>query len=183
MLYMKQVITLRYVLLVAIAVTATWMLHEFAHWATGEYLGYDMVLTLNKSYPVSQQYKMPLDYQFVTIAGPLVTIVEAIIVYILLTGKRSIYLFAVLLACFYMRLMAMGMSFSNPNDEARFGLYMGWGKFTVPVIVNAFLLLLVYNVVKQHRFKTSFIAITFALIILFSSVIILSDQYFKIRLL
>ena len=182
-MHMKQAITLRYVLFVAIIVAATWLLHEFAHWATGEYLGYDMVLTLNKSYPVSQQYKMPLDYQFVTIAGPLVTIIEALVAYVLLTGKRNIYLFAILLTCFYMRLMAMGMSFINPNDEARFGLYMGVGKFTVPVIVNAFLLLLVYNVVKQHRFKTSFIAITFAMIILFSSVIILSDQYFRIWLL
>ncbi|HEX2629658.1 MAG TPA: hypothetical protein VHM26_11615 [Chitinophagaceae bacterium] len=180
---MKQDITLRYVLFIAIAVTATWLLHEFAHWAMGEYLGYDMALTLNTSYPVINRYKMPIDYQFVTIAGPLVTIIQAIVVFILLKRKSNIYLFAILLTCFYMRLMAMALSVSNPNDEARFGEYLGIGKFTLPLIVNLFLFCLVYNIVKQHRFKTRFIAITFALIILFSSVIILSDQYFKIRLL
>jgi len=180
---MKQAITLRYVLFVAIAVAVTWLLHEFAHWAMGEWLGYDMVLTLNTSYPVSHQFKFPIDYQFVSIAGPLITIVQAIIVFLLLKRKNNVYLFAILLLCLYMRLMAMGLSFGHPNDEARVSEFLGIGKLTLPIIVNLFLFYLVYNTVKQHRFKTSFIAITFALIILFSSVIILSDQYLKIRLL
>lgn len=180
---MKQSITLRYILFVAIAVLATWILHEFAHWAMGEYLGYDMGLTLNTAYPVSHNFKFSIDYQFISIAGPLITIIEAIVVFILLKKKRNAYLFAVLLTCFYMRLMAMGLSVGNPNDEARVSEFAGLGKFTLPVIVNVFLFYLVYNIIKQHRFKAGFIAITFALIILFSSIIILSDQYFKIRLL
>jgi hypothetical protein len=180
---MNSSITLRYVLFVAIVVLATWIIHEFAHWATGEYLGYDMGLTLNTAYPLSHNFKFSIDYQFISIAGPLVTIIEAIIVFLLLKKRRNAYLFAILLTCFYMRLVAMGLSFINPNDEARVSEFAGLGKFTLPVIVNIFLFYLVYNIVKQHRFKTSFIAITFALIILFSSIIILSDQYFKIRLL
>ena len=114
---MKQSITLRYVLFVVIAVTATWILHEFAHWATGEYLGYDMALTLNTAYPVARNFKFSIDYQFISIAGPLVTIIEAVIVFLLLKRKRSVYLFAILLTCFYMRLMAMGLSLGIPMTK------------------------------------------------------------------
>jgi hypothetical protein len=180
---MKDSITIRYVLFVALVVTGSWVLHEFAHWLMGESLGYDMKMTLNKGYPLAGKYKSAIDYQWISAAGPLITIIEAIVVFVLLRRMRSIYLFAILLTCFYMRLLALGLSFSKPNDEARISDFLGWGAFTLPLIVNLFLFSLVYLIAKRHRFSAGFIALTFAFIILFSSMIILSDQYFQVRLL
>jgi hypothetical protein len=178
-----QNITLKYISVILIAVGATWVLHEFAHWLTGELLGNDMAMTLNGGYPVAGEHKEDWHKMPIDIAGPFITIIEALIVWLLIKKRNYILLFPFLATCFYMRLLAGGMNAINLNDEGRISNELGLGTYTIPVLVTTFLFILVYNVCRAKHLTSKLIAVTFLLIMIFSSVLILTDQAIKIRIL
>lgn len=173
----------RYVLATLVAVMVTWFVHEFAHWLMGELLGNEMAITLNTCYPISKTYVQNWHQNVISAAGPVVTLIEALIIYLLLKRNYSYLFFPFLLTCFYMRLVAGGISLINPNDEARISQSLGIGTFTLPTIVSAVLFYLVFRTVKTRGFTTKQIATAILVIMLFSSAIILADQAWKVRVL
>jgi hypothetical protein len=82
-----------------------------------------------------------------------------------------------------MRLFATVISFRHLNDEARISNSLAVGTFTLPISVTAVLLFLVYKTSVNHKFTFRFNLITLGLVIFFSSVIIMADQFLHIRLL
>ena len=181
--YSQAKIDKRYVAVFAFAVLLTWILHELAHWTVGEYLGYKMVLTLNSVYPLSGQYSKDIDYQIISAAGPIFTLCEAFLVFILMIRRTRILLYPFMFACFYMRLFAAVISFRHANDEARISTAIGIGKFTLPFIVTSVLFALIFKISNKYMFNIKFNLANLGLTILFSSIIILTDMYFKVRLL
>lgn len=173
----------KYILICLLAVVLSWVLHEFAHWITGVALGYDMTMTLNATYPTNRKMNSEADQQIMSAAGPLFTLLQAVVIYILMKSKQRKLLYPFLFTCLYMRLLAMGLSFINPNDEARISKYLGIGTFTLPLIVSAFLFLLVYRISKQYSFSKKFNAINVGLVMLFSSILVLADQAWHVRIL
>jgi hypothetical protein len=173
----------RVVLVTAIAVLATWLLHEFAHWITGEWLGNEMVMTLNTSYPVTDHYLHASHENMVSAAGPIITLIQAIIIYFLLKGEKNRILFPFLLTCLYMRTLAGLLNIINLNDEGRISKDLGLGVYTLPLLVIAVLFYLVYGAVKEKGFSTKFIVGSVLLIMLFSSIIVLADQAMELRIL
>jgi hypothetical protein len=176
-------ITKKYIAVFALAVLLSWVLHELCHWMTGEYLGYNMAMTLNTSYPLEGKYVNDTHNQLISAAGPLFTLLEAILVFILMIQRKRILLYPFLFTCFYMRLLATIISFGNPNDEARISTAMGIGKFTLPIIVTGILFLLVYRISKRYALSTAFNLKNLGLVILFTSIIILTDMFLKVRLI
>ena len=172
----------KYIAVIAIAVFFTWILHELAHWIAGGYLGYNMSMTLNATYPTNEKYSNDFHYQIISSAGSIFTLSEAFVVYILMIQKRRKLLYPFLFACFYMRLLASVISLWNSNDEARVSSALGIGKFTLPIIITMILFVLVFKTSKAYKFGTRFNLANLALTIMFSSIIIVSDMYFKIRL-
>lgn len=172
----RESIGISYVIVTAVAVITTWLVHEFAHWSVGELLGNNMVMTLNTSYPVSAHYHEPWHQHMISAAGPLITILEAITFYFLIrkTGNQSFFPF--LLTCLYMRTLAGVMNLLNLNDEGRISQAIGLGAFTIPFIVFGILFYLVFDVIQKRAFRTKLVVITVLLIMLFSSIVILSDQ-------
>lgn len=176
-------ITGKYILVFFIAVLLSWVFHELAHVAAGEALGYNMGMRLNSAFPTAGKFSEDIHYHLISAAGPLFTIIQAIVFFLLMYKKNKPGLYPFLFVCFYMRLLATGISFFNPNDEARISTAMGIGKFTLPVIVTVILFYMVYKISKQYRFTKKFNLANFLLTMLFTSIIILSDQFFKIRIL
>ena len=82
-------ISFNYVLLAILAVVLSWVLHEFAHWSVGTFLGNEMAMTLNTSYPTSGQFVQETDANIVSIAGPILTILQAIIFFFMLRNNGS----------------------------------------------------------------------------------------------
>lgn len=176
-------INARYVSLTFIAVLSSWILHEFAHWLTGTLLHYKMGMSLNKTFPLAGTYASERDYHLISAAGPLITLLEAGVIFFLMQRHERRLLYPFLFACFYMRFFALIISFRRPNDEARISSALGLGTFTLPLIVTGILFVLLYRTSRQYQFPTSFNAINFGLILLFSSVIIMADQYFNLQLI
>ncbi|MBA2248697.1 MAG: hypothetical protein H0W12_00730 [Chitinophagaceae bacterium] len=99
-------INTRYIIITAIAVILSWIMHEIAHWATGELLGYKMETTLNSTFPISGKYNNDMHYQMISAAGPLFTLLQAIVFFILMWQHKRKLLYPFLFICLYMRLLA-----------------------------------------------------------------------------
>lgn len=162
---------------------STWLVHEFAHWSTGELLGLDMAMTLNGTHSTDGHPKDSHE-TLISAAGPIITLLQAIVFYFLLKKSDSgSLLFPFLLTPLYMRTLAGIMNIINLNDEGRISRDLGLGSFTLPVLMFVVLFYLGYDVVKTRKLNTRVVIITTLLIMLFSSILILSDQAFTIRLL
>lgn len=126
----------------------TFLFHELAHWSTGTMLGHSMLLELNQ---VQALDPMPPGHALlVDAAGPLVTVLQAIVGFAMLC-RRSNLGFALLYNAFFMRLLATGVSAWHPNDEMRISTELGLGAWTLPVLVATGLLILV--VAASRRLK------------------------------
>jgi hypothetical protein len=123
-----------------LAFLLTNLVHEAAHWLMGAALGFDMRFSLNGVAYLSPT--TPGERALADGAGPLVTIVQAMIAYVLMRRGAALKAFAFLYAAAFMRLVAGLVSVLHPNDEARLGLYLGIGKWTLPVLVAAGLVFL-----------------------------------------
>jgi len=181
--YIQPKIDKKYIAVFALAVFFSWFLHELAHWVTGEFLGYKMVMTLNSGYPVGGAYSQDSHYSIISAAAPIITLFEAILIFVLMLRRNRILLYPFIFTCFYMRLFATVISFRHPNDEARISMAIGVGKFTLPLIMTGILFALIFKLSTLYRFDAKFNFLNLALVILFSSVIILTDMVFKVQLL
>jgi len=176
-------ISTTYVLVTIIAVSFTWLIHELGHWCTGELLCNEMVMTLNSSYPLKGEYGASWHATIISAVGPIITILQAIIFYLLMRRNESNLLFPFLLTALYMRTLAGIMNLVNLNDEGRISRDFGIGPFTIPLLVFGILAYLVYTTSTTKKYKGKFIASSILLIMLFSSVLILLDQAMRIIIL
>ncbi len=92
-------------------------------------------------------------------------------------------MFPFLLTCLYMRSLAGVMNFINLNDEGRISRDWGLGAFTLPFLIFGILFYRVYSIATTKEYEAKFITMTTLLIMLFSSILILSDRAFKIEAL
>ena len=171
-----------YVLATILLIIFSWLLHECGHYLMGCVLGYPMIMTMNSTYS-SEGTSTLLDSSLIDAAGPFITIVEAFIGFYLLRRFSDRRLYPIVFVPFFMRLLALGISFHNANDEARMSLTLGTGKFTLPVLVCAMLFYLVYRASIEQGYRPRFQAITAIVTLLVSTGIILLDQAFDIVLL
>src|SRR5690606_29829735 len=156
---MKQKITYPYILISALAVVCTFLFHELTHFITGEMLGYNMKMTLNSASPVNGNYANLLHENIVSISGPVFTIIQAVIFYLLNKKTKNYFLYPFLFVPILMRIMATVVSAYNPNDEARVSEWLGIGQWTLPIFVILFLFILIYKSSKQQGYTFKFNAI------------------------
>lgn len=116
------------------------LLHEAGHWLMGAALGMDLKFGLNGVRYLSAT--APWQRALADAAGPLVTIVQAIVAYMVVRRSASLKAFAFLYAAAFMRMVAGLVSVMHPNDEARLSMYFGLGKWTLPVLVAVALIAL-----------------------------------------
>lgn len=132
----------RHIPIVIIATLVTYILHEGAHWAMGEALGYDMWMRVNSVGLARGEYSVEWHGQLVGAAGPLVTVMQGLVAFILVRKQKTINAFVFLFTAFMMRFVAMLISLKNPNDEAGVSEWLGLGPWTLHIIVVASLLFL-----------------------------------------
>lgn len=177
-------INLRYILVVIFSVLFTWFLHEFTHWLTGECLGYDAIMRLNGTSVSSSQNASELHQALISISAPIITLTQGVVFFLILKykGWNSVY-YPFLFTAFYMRSLAGLMNVINVNDEGRVGQFLGVGTYTLSIIVSAMLMFLIYKTSKKYHLSWKFQLTTVLTVMISSSVLILVDQFFKIRIL
>lgn len=179
-----QKITLEYILHGILAVFFTWIVHEFAHWATSEFLGYKSIMRINGVSFVDGENPSDLHKIIISASGPIVTILQGFIAFILLKSRNwNKFLYMLLFVAFYMRFLAGLMNFLNLNDEGRISSFLGIGTFTLPIIVSGLLFLMVYKISKKYDLKWKFQLWSTFIVMVLSSILILSDQFLGVRIL
>jgi len=177
-------ITLKYIVAVSVAVLFTWIIHEYTHWLTSELLGYDSIMRINGVSPIPGQNPTDWHKIYISASGPLITILQGLFVFSFLKNKNwNKYLYPLLVTAFYMRFLAGLMNFILPNDEGRIGVFLGIGPFSLSILISSILFFMIYKISKMHKLHWKFQLATVLLVITVSSILILSDQVFKIRIL
>jgi hypothetical protein len=143
----------RHIPLFILVTVATYILHEGAHWLTGEALGYDLWVNINSAGLMSGSYREDWHGQLVSAAGPLMTLAQGIIAFLCVRRFKTVLAFAVLFAALMMRFVAMLMSFGNPNDEARISEWLGLGTWTLHLIIVGLLLALTLKAGTYLKFR------------------------------
>ncbi|HDZ06440.1 hypothetical protein LCGC14_0052140 [marine sediment metagenome] len=179
-----QKVSVKYILAGILAVVLTWIIHELTHWFTSEFLGYETILRLNGTSSVEGENPTEIHKAIISISAPIITILQGLIVFMLIKSRGwNKYVYPFLFTAFYMRFLAGFMNLIMPNDEARVGQFLGIGTFTLSIIVSGLLFFMVYKISKQYQLNWKFQLWTFIIILLASWILILSDQFFGIRLI
>lgn len=126
--------------LVFIAGFITFALHEGGHWLAATLLGYDAYFGLNSA--GTRAVVTLADHALISAAGPAVTVLQAVIALALVQARGSAAAWVFLFWAAFMRLMATVISLFNPNDEARISDWLGWGPWTLPLVVTGGLIVL-----------------------------------------
>lgn len=120
----------------------------------------------------------------ISASGPIVTIVQGLIAYIILKKRPwNKYIYPFLFTAFYMRFLAGLMNVINLNDEGRIGASLEIGTFTLPLIVSGLIFFMVYGISKKYNLSWKFQLWTTLMVMVASSILILFDQFFGIRII
>ncbi|QYF86998.1 hypothetical protein [Brevundimonas sp. PAMC22021] len=166
--------TARYAVLLATVLLATFVVHEAAHWAMGTLLGHQMSYGLNGSVPSAAT--PPQDHALISTAGPAVTVLQALIALAFVRAKRSVNAYAVLYAAAFMRVVAQGLSFILPNDEARVSAWLGIGFWTLPILLALALVACTIWASRRLRLSWRFNAMAYLVSSLAVSAIVGADM-------
>ena len=133
-----------------LAVLVMHILHEAGHALTAKMLGHDMLVRVNSVTIVDGAARTLWDRILVDAAGPLVTIILAVVAWRAAERGRWALAPTILFIALAMRLLAAGVSLGNPNDEARISLALGLGTWTVFAVVIVLLAAMFVRVYRRR---------------------------------
>ena len=140
-------------------------------------------MSMNTVSSISGTYKHEWNRNLITAAGPLFTILQAIVFYFILRKSSDIRLYPFLFFPFVYRFFAGLANMFEANDEGRLGLSWGIGLYTLSIIVGAFLLFLIFRYSREHKISLKFNLLNFLLCSLSLLLIVFADQYFKFKII
>lgn len=152
----------KYLLVLVLATLFTFFFHEMSHWLAYKLMGYDAGFTLNRAFLVDSELSLSATERIITsAAGPIFTIIQAIVCYVIIIKRKQILLYPFLFLPFIMRLGAAWANQFEPNDEGRISLEFGLNLYVISGVVVAFLLALVYKASRKNGYSLIFNVITF----------------------
>jgi len=120
--------------LVFVAGFVTFAVHEGGHWLAALLLGHEAFYGLNSA--GARGAVGTVDQMIISAAGPAVTVVQALVALWLVQARASAAAWVFLFWAAFMRFMASVMTLFHANDEARISDWLGWGLWTLPVLVT-----------------------------------------------
>ena len=123
----------------------TYLFHEFGHWITGEMLGNDMVLSLNNATARSGYYIDQTHDLYISMGGPIFTILQAILFLVLIEITKSIYAYPFVFFAAFSRFFSIVFGGFSQQDEARISAILDIGTYTIAIVVLLVLFLIVWR--------------------------------------
>jgi len=163
--------------LFAVIAVASYLIHEAAHWLVGAALGYQMSYGINSVVPGSAM--TATDHILMSAAGPAVTILIALVAFVLVMRRQSLTAYAVLYFALFMRVIAAGVSVLNLNDEARISDMLGWGPWALPSAVIVVLLIPTVIASRHLRLSWKVNALAYVVSSLVASAVVGLDMVFR----
>ena len=156
----------------------TWGIHEYAHWQIGVLRGYDMWITFNQAGPTQGHFESRLDQILVAAAGPIVTIVQALVSVALIVRFRQLWLYAFLFLTLWTRVLAFAVSYlTHPNDEAVISNLLSLPMWLIPSVSVCILFCATYYGSRLLSAGWKVNAIAYLMSSIMTAAIVFSDQY------
>jgi hypothetical protein len=160
---------LKYAIVTCAAVVTTFVIRQFAYWDIGQFLGYDMIMTLHHVRPVQGSYDVPWHDTLVSIMGPAVTVAQASLVFALIKRNHSKNLYPLLPACFSVEWLAGVLNLTRLSGMRAVSLVPGFLLLTLPVILLMVHAFFVYKTTLREHYEDKFILPVYFYAVLFSS--------------
>lgn len=123
----------------------TYLFHEFGHWSVGEILGNDMYLNLNSSNAKSGAYVSESHNLYISMGGPIFTILQAILFLFITQKTKSIYAFSLVFFAAFIRFFSIIFGGFSMQDEARIASHLNVNNYLIAFIVLLILSILVWR--------------------------------------
>jgi hypothetical protein len=141
----------------------TFLFHEFGHWIIGEFLGNDMIYSLN-GVRTTGGFLNSYDSLYVILGGPLFTIFQAIFFLIIIEKFKTIYAYPFVFFPVFMRFITLTLGRFSGQDEAKISTILNIGTYTIALIVLGILLITIlrasYKLKIGLKHNSYFIAIS-----------------------
>ena len=171
-------ISLKYVGTLFLVVILSCIIHEFGHFLTGVLLGNNMGMDLNRAYPLEGSYAASWHYPIVVSAGPVFTMVQAILALVLIhVSVPTNFLYAFLLEPVTLRIWPYLVSPFMFQDEAKVCDYLGMSPWVLPIGVWIFLALLAWVGSKKMKINVKFTFFTILLILIVFQIVLRTNNY------
>lgn len=157
----------------------TYLFHEFGHWIVGELLGNDMVFGLNSATARSGYYVDKTHDLYISMGGPVFTILQACIFLVFIEKTKSIYAYPFVFFAAFIRFFSIVFGGFSQQDEARISSTLNIGTYTVAIIVILVLFLTVWR--SSYSLKLNLKAIGyFTILSTISSLLVIGVDKFLI---
>ncbi len=123
----------------------SYLFHEFGHWTIGEIIGNSMTFSLNNVSPQSGQYIESNHSLWVSLGGPVFTIILAYIFLLIIKIYKAIWAYPFVFFQFFCRFFSIIFGEFSIQDEAKVSAIIGIGKYTISISVILLLLFLVWR--------------------------------------
>lgn len=153
----------------------TYLVHEGAHWIAGRAVGLDVAFRLNGVTPTGAATQGQL--LAMSAAGPAITYAQALLAYFFVRRESSTVAFAFLLWPAFMRVVATGVSFILPNDEARVGMVLGAGFWTIPIVASGALCWLAWSGGRAFKIRARDFGALYLILSAVTAAIVFGDRY------
>ena len=168
-------LTSRFYAVLIAAGLVTYLIHEGAHWIVGRWVGLEVDFSLNAVTPTSPA--TATQHLLMSAAGPLITIVQALIAFVIVRRCASGSAFAFLLWAAFMRVVASGISTVLPNDEARVGVALGLGYWTLPLLVSLALGALAWTASRTFDVRRRDYGLVYLVLSVVTAAIVFGDRW------
>jgi len=129
----------------------SYLFHECGHWTVGELLGNDMVLGLNYADVSSGAYAGPSDALLVSLGGPLFTLLQALVAWLIVERTKSMAAYPFLFFAAFCRFFSTLLGGYKLQDEARIASLMHLPGFVPAIVVLSLLAVLVWRGIRVLR--------------------------------
>lgn len=136
-------IDLKFFLLFIPAAYASYLFHELGHWTVGEILGNQMAYSLNYVWPKNGNYIHVSDDVFVSMGGPVFSIVQSLSALLIIEKYRTLYAYPFAFFPLFSRFFSLVFGGFGKQDEARIAVILGVWEYFVAVVVLVTLLAIV----------------------------------------
>jgi hypothetical protein len=163
-------------ILTAVITVLTNLVHEAGHAVAGKVLGYTVFVNINSSGNVSEDYRSVADATLVDAAGPVTTILVALIALISVRENPRDVPLTIIFCAFAMRLLAAVASLTGPNDEARISMTLGLGYWTLHSLSIIVLLMFFVLGLRVQPVRWTWFAVTIPVIMATVVAIVIGEQ-------
>lgn len=158
---------------------ATTLVHEVGHYGMGTTLGHGMKMSLNHAAPVSAAAIPETDLLLIVAAGPLVTVLQALVAFFLIRNRGLLFAYPFLFAAWFMRFAAAFVSLAHPNDEARLSIELLGGTWWLPAGVVIGLSILLWSASRRLGIGWKTNAVCYLICSVATAAIVFGDRWLQ----